>query len=78
MSFALILAYVYAAGALACAMWMLKEMRIQNQKRDEPSEDYAIVCAVILISTFWLPILVALVFFAFIAIAYDWLSSIRA
>lgn len=67
MSFALGFIYAYVIGALACAMWLLSEMRRRNEEEKRGHEDYAMAAGAIIIAVFWLPI--ALVLLAIIIVA---------
>jgi hypothetical protein len=63
---------IYCAGTLATAMYLLRELRKQNEIRDEPSEDWAMAATSILVAVFWLPILTVLVLAVVLVLAYDW------
>lgn len=69
---------LYIIGALGSGMWLLSELRKKNKERDEPSEDYALAGAAVLIASFWLPILLTMLLWAVAIFCYDALSSLWA
>jgi hypothetical protein len=71
MSYALGFSYFYIAGGLATAMWLLREMRKQNEQARRGHEDWAVVAGVIIIATLWLPILLALIALGVAVVIFD-------
>jgi H+/gluconate symporter-like permease len=75
MTFTVGFIYFYIIGALACMMYVLREMRRMNEEEKRGHEDWAIAAATILICAFWLPILLFIVVAVTAVCLYDWISG---